>query len=226
MGRHASIVLALTLVALGCGGGGSLDEQVEAVVDLDPNDPTILMRPFSAEEIRDEWVPGFRLLMRRSFPEQTLIERWTVVSADDEGVEIEHATIADDTGLEVDALGGRPGVHTARFAGPEATYAENRRALLDALDGRDDRTARFRTVMALVDPGVGETTVEGVLEGSIATSERGDGGFGYDSIFDVGGRTLAEIPESEKNRISHRAVALHSLAALLAGVATEDGRTD
>jgi len=136
-----------------------------------------------------------------------------------------HAAIADDTGLEVDALDGRPGVHTARFAGPEATYAENRRALLDALDGRDDRTARFRTVMALVGPGIGEMTVEGVLEGIITTAERGDGGFGYDSIFDVGGRTLAEIPESEKNRISHRAVALHSLAALLAGVSTEDGRT-
>lgn len=137
-----------------------------------------------------------------------------------------HAAIADDTGLEVDALDGRPGVHTARFAGPGATYAENRRALLEALDGRDDRTARFRTVMALVGPGIGETTVEGVLEGSITTSERGDGGFGYDSIFDVGGRTLAEIPEGEKNRISHRAVALHSLAALLASATTEEGPTD
>ncbi len=137
-----------------------------------------------------------------------------------------HAAIADDTGLEVDALDGRPGVHTARFAGPGATYAENRRALLEALDGRDDRTARFRTVMALVGPGIGETTVEGVLEGSITTSERGDGGFGYDSIFDVGGRTLAEIPEGEKNRISHRAVALHSLAALLASATTEESPTD
>ncbi len=137
-----------------------------------------------------------------------------------------HAAIADDTGLEVDALDGRPGVHTARFAGPGATYAENRRALLEALDGRDDRTARFRTVMALVGRGIGETTVEGVLEGSITTSERGDGGFGYDSVFDVGGRTLAEIPEGEKNRISHRAVALHSLAALLASASTEEGHTD
>jgi XTP/dITP diphosphohydrolase len=137
-----------------------------------------------------------------------------------------HAAIADDTGLEVDALDGRPGVHTARFAGPGATYAENRRALLEALDGSDHRTARFRTVMALVGPGIGETTVEGVLEGSITTSERGDGGFGYDSIFDVGGRTLAEIPEGEKNRISHRALALHSLAALLSGATTDEDLTD
>jgi len=98
--RHASFVLAMILVALGCGGGGNLDEQVEAVVDLDPDDPSILMRPFSAEEIRDEWVPGFRLLMRRTFPQGTQVERWTVVSADDEGVEIEYATIADDGSVE------------------------------------------------------------------------------------------------------------------------------
>ena len=127
-----------------------------------------------------------------------------------------HAAIADDTGLEVDALEGRPGVHTARFAGVGATYAENRLALLDALEGRDDRTARFRTVMALAGPGIEETTVEGVLAGRITTAERGDGGFGYDSIFEVDGRTLAEIPETEKNRISHRAVALNALAAVLA----------
>jgi len=136
-----------------------------------------------------------------------------------------HAAIADDTGLEVDALDGRPGVHTARFAGPGATYEENRRALLAALDGRGDRAARFRTVMALVGPGIGETTVEGVLEGRITTAERGDGGFGYDSIFEVDGRTLAEIPEGEKNRISHRAVALHSLATVLAEAAPEHGHT-
>ncbi len=88
MRRHAATGLTLVLLAIGCGGAGSPGEQLEAVVDLDPDDPSILMRPFSAEEIRDEWVPGFRLLMRRSYPERTLIERWTVVSADDEGVEI------------------------------------------------------------------------------------------------------------------------------------------
>jgi len=127
-----------------------------------------------------------------------------------------HAAIADDTGLEVDALDGRPGVHTARFAGIDASYAENRLALLEALHGTGHRTARFRTVMALVGPGLEETTVEGVLEGRITIAERGDGGFGYDSIFEVDGRTLAEIPEAEKNRISHRAVALNALAAVLA----------
>jgi hypothetical protein len=79
-----------------CGGGESPVELEQAPVDLDPEDSTILMRPFTAEEIRDEWVPGLRLLMRHSFPEETRIERWTVVAADDEGVEIEKATIADD----------------------------------------------------------------------------------------------------------------------------------
>jgi hypothetical protein len=82
---------------------------VEAVVDLDPDDPSILMRPFSAEEIRDEWVPGFRLLMRRTFPEETRIERWTVVSADDEGVEIEYATISDDGSVEGEPSVARSG---------------------------------------------------------------------------------------------------------------------
>ena len=96
MRRHSSLVLALTLLALGCGGGASPGEQMEPTVDLDPDDPTILMRPFTAEEIRDEWVPGLRLLMQRTFPEETRVERWTVVAADDEGADIEYATIADD----------------------------------------------------------------------------------------------------------------------------------
>jgi len=120
--------------------------------------------------------------------------------------------VADDTGLEVAALGGDPGVHTARFAGLGATYAANRRALLDALAGVADRRARFRTVVALVSPDGAEALVEGVLEGRISTGERGSGGFGYDPIFEVEGRTLAEMGEKEKNRISHRARALAALA--------------
>ena len=128
------------------------------------------------------------------------------------------AAIADDTGLEVDALGGRPGVWTARYAGPEATYADNRAHMLGEMEGVDGRTARFRTVVALAMPGDEEdVTVEGVLEGRIATSERGSFGFGYDSIFEVDGRTLAEIPEEEKNQISHRARALQALVDLLTG---------
>jgi len=127
------------------------------------------------------------------------------------------AAVADDTGLEVDALGGAPGVQTARYAGPAATYAENRRALLNALEGKDERGARFRTVIVALAPAGWTATVEGVLEGTITRSERGEGGFGYDSIFEVGGLTLAEIPSAEKNEISHRARALRALAALYAG---------
>lgn len=121
--------------------------------------------------------------------------------------------LADDTGLEVAALGGAPGVHTARYAGPEGDYAANRRALLAALDGVGDRRARFRTVVALVLPDGTETLAEGKLEGVITTSERGSHGFGYDPVFEVEGRTLAEMPEDAKNRISHRARALAALAA-------------
>ena len=96
MRRHASLFLAVTLLGFGCGGEGIPGEQAEALVDLDPDDPSILMRPFSADEIRDEWIPGFRLLMRRTSSDGTQVERWTVVSADRDGVEIEYATIADD----------------------------------------------------------------------------------------------------------------------------------
>ncbi|MBS1195638.1 MAG: nucleoside-triphosphatase, partial [Actinobacteria bacterium] len=98
-------------------------------------------------------------------------------------------------------------------AGPSAGYAANRAALLAALAGVADRRARFRTVVALVTPGGGEVLAEGVLEGRITTAERGDGGFGYDPIFEVEGQTLAEMGEDAKNRISHRARALAALAA-------------
>jgi XTP/dITP diphosphohydrolase len=131
------------------------------------------------------------------------------------------AALADDTGLEVDALDGAPGVHTARFAGPEATYAENRAALLRALEGREDRTARFRTVVVLAEPSGIETAASGVIEGRITSDERGGGGFGYDPVFEVEGRTLAEMPETAKNQISHRARALAALVGRL--TAGEDG---
>ncbi len=121
------------------------------------------------------------------------------------------ATIADDTGLEVDALGGVPGLYTARYAGPDATYGENVNKLLQDLYNVENRAARFVTAVALVTPTGLERTAEGVLLGSIATKPRGSGGFGYDPIFEVGERTLAEIPATEKNRISHRARALHAL---------------
>jgi len=134
---------------------------------------------------------------------------------------VEHtgvASLADDTGLEVTALGGAPGVFTARFAGPDATYADNVAKLLAELDGVAERTARFRTAVALVYTDGREVTAEGILEGRIARNRRGTNGFGYDPVFEVeafGYQTLAEIPEAEKNLISHRARALQALARLL-----------
>jgi XTP/dITP diphosphohydrolase len=126
--------------------------------------------------------------------------------------------LAEDTGLEVDALGGAPGVLTARYAGPDADSAQNRKKLLGALAGLPPsrRTARFRCVAALARPS-GEliATAEGVLEGRITDSERGEGGFGYDPIFSVveptGERTLAELRDDEKHALSHRARAMAAI---------------
>lgn len=125
------------------------------------------------------------------------------------------AAVADDTGLEVDALGGAPGVHTARYAGPDASYADNLAKLLADLEGEGDRTARFRTVIALAAPGEEPIVVEGVMDGEIAHEPRGANGFGYDPVFLVGDRTYAEMPDHEKNAISHRANALRALSAQL-----------
>lgn len=129
--------------------------------------------------------------------------------------------LADDTGLEVEALGGAPGVHTARYAGPEATYEENIGRLLGDLEGVPlvERSATFRTAVAVVRSDGSHLVAEGSLRGRIAVAPRGDFGFGYDPVFEVeerGFRTLAEIPEAEKNLISHRARALAAIAALLA----------
>lgn len=119
--------------------------------------------------------------------------------------------IADDTGLEVAALAGAPGVRTARFAGPEATYEQNVAHMLDSMTGVEDRAARFRTVVALVFPDGVEIVAEGSLEGRITDHPRGDDGFGYDPIFEVNGTTLAEMGLEAKNRLSHRARALRAL---------------
>lgn len=126
--------------------------------------------------------------------------------------------LADDTGLEVAALDGRPGVHTARFAGPDATADDNMRMLLKMLDGVSNRRARFRTVVALIDGDGQVHTFEGVCEGTITTSPRGDGGFGYDPLFQPDGYdlTFAEMPPEAKNEISHRRRALDAVRAFLA----------
>ena len=125
------------------------------------------------------------------------------------------SAIADDTALEVDALGGKPGIYAARFAGPGATYSDNVRRLLELMEGRPERTARFRTACVACMTDGREIDAEGVLEGRITAGPRGQEGFGYDPVFEVEstGRTLAEMTPAEKNEVSHRARALKALVA-------------
>jgi XTP/dITP diphosphohydrolase len=170
-------------------------------------------------------VPGLELLPRPAgVPEpvedgETLVDNarikaWALVAATGE------AAVADDTGLEVDALGGAPGVHTARYAGPGATYDDNILKLLDELGDGDDRRATWRTVAFVARPDGTETWAEGTCSGSITRARRGTAGFGYDPIFvpDEGdGRTYAELSVEEKNAVSHRGRAFRALASLLGG---------
>lgn len=123
---------------------------------------------------------------------------------------------ADDTGLEVDALGGAPGVYSARYAGEGKSFDDNISKLLAEMHGAEDRHARFRTVIALILDGT-EYFFEGTVEGEILTERRGKGGFGYDPVFLAEGynQTFAEIPLSEKNKISHRARAMRKLLEFL-----------
>ncbi len=129
--------------------------------------------------------------------------------------------LGDDSGLEVDALAGAPGLHTARFGGPGLDDRARWRLLLERL--RDvapaRRTARFRCVIALVGPAHGEKVVEGVVEGMIAEAPRGSGGFGYDPVFFYPplGRTFAELSDEEKACVSHRGRALEAARRLITG---------
>jgi XTP/dITP diphosphohydrolase len=135
-------------------------------------------------------------------------------------------TLGDDSGLEVDALGGRPGVRSARFAHDRATDAENNAALLTALADAppEHRRARFRCVLVLVDPwalpGLPPLMTEGTCEGRIAREPRGGAGFGYDPLFIVErmNKTMAELADAEKNAISHRALAVQALRPRLASL--------
>lgn len=144
-------------------------------------------------------------------------------------VEIAKATglpaVADDTGLEVDALDGRPGIHAARYAGEGATYEDNCRKLLQELTGvpRDKRTARFITVAAIAIPGEPVRVTRGVLDGYITEAASGSRGFGYDPVFYVPelNATLAEITAEQKNRISHRAKAFVQAKAIVRSLQSE-----
>jgi len=126
--------------------------------------------------------------------------------------------VADDTGLEVEALDGRPGVYSSRYSGPNATYADNVNKLIQELDGMENRRARFRTVALVSYPDGSELLAEGIVDGSIAPEARGDEGFGYDPVFvpdDGDGRTFAEMTLAEKQQVSHRGRAFRALAEKL-----------
>ena len=149
----------------------------------------------------------------RTYQENALKKAWSAAKFTGK------PALADDTGLEVDALGGRPGLYAARFAGEGCTFQDNVRKLLRFLEGvpPQRRGARFVCVMALVDPGGCEQVVEGELHGQIAEAPAGDSGFGYDPVFYVPevGKTLAELTPVEKNRMSHRGRALAKARALM-----------
>jgi XTP/dITP diphosphohydrolase len=126
-----------------------------------------------------------------------------------------HAALADDSGIEVDALGGGPGPRSARYSGAGATEESNLRALLRAVAGvpPGGRTARYRAIAAVAEPSGRVTWAEGICDGVLRTKPRGSGGFGYDPIFEPAGwgRTMAELSPEEKDRISHRGQALRAL---------------
>ena len=124
-------------------------------------------------------------------------------------------TLADDTGLFIEALNGAPGIMSARFAGNSCSYSDNRQKVLRLLQNIQNRKAYFKTAVALSAPDGIIAVTEGRLEGEITTEERGNNGFGYDSIFAVNGKTYAEMNADEKNRLSHRALAIKSIIPIL-----------
>lgn len=138
-------------------------------------------------------------------------------------------TLADDSGLEVDALEGAPGVRSARYAGPQKNDADRYQKLLSALANvpSGQRSARFRCVVALAQPDGTVYTASGACEGEIGFAPKGEYGFGYDPVFvvhGIGGQTMAELPPSQKNQISHRARAVQALWPALVQVLTESER--
>lgn len=179
-------------------------KKVEELARLLPNWVQLLPRPSHIGDV-EESAP--------TLEGNAIIKAVEIANASEEWA------IADDTGLEVVALNGAPGVHSARFAGENSTDAQNRDLLLHQLADVTDRSAKFRTVIALVNSKGEIHLVSGECAGSISHEERGDSGFGYDKLFvpvDGDGRTFAEMNAAEKDAISHRGRALAQLPALLA----------
>jgi len=160
-----------------------------------------------------------------TFEENARLKARSVLNQLSEGTGSEAApsskvwVMADDSGIEIDALGGAPGIYSARYAGEEATDTDNLEKLLNELEGREDRGARFVCVLVCVSEAGEELVAHGYFEGTIADSPRGRSGFGYDPVFIPLEKTLtvSQISAEEKNRISHRARAAHSLLSQLRG---------
>ncbi|MGC1238675.1 MAG: RdgB/HAM1 family non-canonical purine NTP pyrophosphatase [Acidimicrobiales bacterium] len=169
---------------------------------LEPYGIELLARPSEVGDVdeTEDTLEGNALLKARALTESTGLP-----------------AIADDTGLFIDALDGRPGVYSARYAGERATFADNVAKALRELEGVDDaqRTARFRSVIAVTFPDDTSWWVDGILEGTMLHAPVGDGGFGYDVIFaplHLNGTSLAQLAPDEKNAISHRGRALRAFA--------------
>lgn len=185
--------------------------------------------PHKLEEIRRILgdIPGIEWLTFREHPFPEVEETGTTLEENARLKAVSTAqatglpTLAEDSGLEVAALGGAPGVLSSRFAGVAKDYRANNEKLLELLSGEENRRARFRAVAALALPDGRSWLTEGILEGEIATSPRGAHGFGYDPLFIPVGdtRTLAELSPEEKDRISHRRRALERLRPLLSSLA-------
>lgn len=177
------------------------------------------------EEVKAILGDGYRLvtLRERGITEEIPEEQPTIEGNALQKVRYVHARsgadcFADDTGLEVDALGGAPGVRSARYAGEGRNSSDNVALLLENLSGQADRKARFRTVIALIFGGK-EYQFDGVVDGTITDTPHGGGGFGYDPVFVPDGYdvTFAEMDSEAKNAISHRGRAVEKLAAFLSG---------
>jgi len=178
------------------------------------------------KELRETLEPlGIKLLSTYDYPEleevvedQETLEGNALKKARYTARHTNLPSVSDDTGLEVDALDGAPGVYSARYAGKEATYRDNLQKLLNELESvpEENRTARFRTVVAFVD-GDQEKTFEGVCEGTILTEPKGEGGFGYDPVFRPQNhkQTFAELSPEAKNKISHRGKAIEKFVKWL-----------
>lgn len=189
--------------------------------------PTVLVfathNAHKAREIQEILGPGFAIRTltdigcTEEIPETApTLEGNALIKARHVQVHFGLDCFAEDTGLEVDALQGAPGVHTARYAGDSKDAGANMHKLLQHMSGMDNRRARFRTVIALVQ-GARETLLEGICTGQIAEAPRGTGGFGYDPVFVPDGHTLtfAELGADVKNAISHRAIATEKLLGYL-----------